>query len=260
MPHLQLGVGSFQRENGILSFNNFNIKDRLVYGRTVFILLILHQIKRETENNIKTGTQNLPVMLSRSSTPVSQVYALAFWMKMLLHNFDLEQIKASVQIKCHSHNSLTPYSKSSRGFLPSLWSQKLFWFCRGFLSPLNVPTFTHLGCTTADKRERELSGQCMAGAGSIVPPSIEITEQISGVCIFAVFGGGPTFGVMNRSLAFFCRSGGSVTALSKTCMLEEEEREQLNHSPSSLGWLTPLSSYGKGEGKQRERGRRRAHT
>lgn len=68
-----------------------------------------------------------------------------------------------------------------------------------------------------------------------MPPSMEITEQISGVCIFAVFGGGPTFGVMNRSLAFFCRSGGSVTALSKTCMLEEEEREQLNHSPSSLG-------------------------
>lgn len=52
-------------------------------------------------------------------------------------------------------------------------------------------------------KERELSGQCMAGAGSVVPPSIEITEQISGVCIFAVFGGGPTFGVMNRSLAFF---------------------------------------------------------
>lgn len=54
-----------------LSFNNFNIKDRLVYGITVFIPLIRHQIKRETENNIKTGTQNLPVMLSRSSTPVT---------------------------------------------------------------------------------------------------------------------------------------------------------------------------------------------
>lgn len=51
--------------------------------------------------------------------------------------------------------------------------------------------------------ERELSGQSMAGAGGIVPPSIGITEQITGVCIFAVFGGGPTFAVMNRSLVFF---------------------------------------------------------
>lgn len=43
----------------------------------------------------------------------------------------------------------------------------------------------------------------MAIAGGIVPPSIEITEHISGVCIFAVFGGSPLFGVMNRSQAVF---------------------------------------------------------
>lgn len=43
----------------------------------------------------------------------------------------------------------------------------------------------------------------MAGAGGIVPPSIGITEQISGVGNFAVFGGGPTFPVMNRSPVFF---------------------------------------------------------
>lgn len=57
--------------------------------------------------------------------------------------------------------------------------------------------------TSVANNTEELSGQSMAGAGGIVPPSIGITEQISGVCIFAVFGGGPTFAVMNRSLVFF---------------------------------------------------------
>ncbi len=42
----------------------------------------------------------------------------------------------------------------------------------------------------------------MAGAGVVVPPSNGITKLISGVRIFAIFGGGPTFMVMNRSLVF----------------------------------------------------------
>lgn len=33
-----------------------------------------------------------------------------------------------------------------------------------------------------------------------MPPSVGISDYISGVCILAVFGGGPTFVVMNRSL------------------------------------------------------------
>lgn len=43
----------------------------------------------------------------------------------------------------------------------------------------------------------------MAGAGGIMPPSLEICEDISAVCIFAGFGGGPAFGVMNSSGAVF---------------------------------------------------------
>lgn len=53
------------------------------------------------------------------------------------------------------------------------------------------------------KQKGELSGQCMAAAGNIVPPSIKISEQISGVCISAIHGGGPAFGVMKRSAEFF---------------------------------------------------------
>ena len=65
-----------------------------------------------------------------------------------------------------------------------------------------MPTFTQRGYGMANNTE-ELSGQSMAGAGGTVPSSIGIIEQISGVCIFAVFGGGPTFVVMNRSVVCF---------------------------------------------------------
>lgn len=58
----------------------------------------------------------------------------------------------------------------------------------------------------------------MAAAAGIVPPSLEICEDISAVCIFAVFGGGPTFGIMNSSRAvfffFFLSAKESATAVS----------------------------------------------
>lgn len=48
----------------------------------------------------------------------------------------------------------------------------------------------------------------------------------------------------------------------QTWMLKEEEREQLNHSLSSQGWLTPLSSYRRGGrvggGRREERRERQA--
>lgn len=44
--------------------------------------------------------------------------------------------------------------------------------------------------------------QTMARAGSIVPPSVGMTEKKSGVCILAVFKVDPTFAVINRLLEF----------------------------------------------------------
>ncbi len=129
-------------------------------------------------------------------------------MKTSLHNFDLELIKASIPTECQSHsNSLTPVVKMAEDFSLYCDYKSSSGAVGGFLSPHIVPTFTQLGYSTASNTE-DLSGQSMAGAGGIVPPSIGITEQISGVCIFAVFGGGPTFAVMNRSLVFFAREEG----------------------------------------------------
>lgn len=72
-----------------------------------------------------------------------------------------------------------------------------------FYRPILCPHL--LGCATAPQTiERELSQRNMAGADGIVPPSIGITRQISGVCIFLLsLGGGPTFAVMNGSLVCF---------------------------------------------------------
>jgi len=91
-----------------------------------------------------------------------------------------------------------------------------------------VPTFTQL-------QPRETIKKSYQGEARQEPASTGRTEQISALCIYAVFGGGSTFAVMNRSLVFFVGVEGSATALFEKCTFKEEEREQLNHSPSSLG-------------------------
>lgn len=178
------------------SFNNYDIKNKSnTYFFYVFPLILYH-VKIETENIIKTAKQ--PALLSQDTIPVSQVHA-----SELLR---LEWKCCSIILTCSKSNSpcqpSASHTTTAEGF--SLYcdykssSGAVGVFYRPILCPHS------LGWATAQQTiERELSGQSMAGAGGIVPPSIGITEQITGVCIFAVFGGGPTFAVMNRSLVFF---------------------------------------------------------
>lgn len=109
--------------------------------------------------------------------------------------------------KCH--NFRTPIEKTEEGFSVCSWLQKLFWCCGVFDHPLIVHIFTQLSCNTVNKREREsYQGNTWQEQSSLATTSTEIREQISEVCIFAVFGGGPTFGIMNSLLVFIVRVDG----------------------------------------------------
>lgn len=65
-------------------------------------------------------------------------------MKMSLHNFDLELIKASIPTECQSHNnSLTPVVKMAEDFSLYCDYKSSSGPVGVFLSPHIVPTFTH---------------------------------------------------------------------------------------------------------------------
>lgn len=87
--------------------------------------------------------------------------------------------------------------------------------------------------TTRETIKKSYQGE--ARQEQAVPASTGRAEQMSALCIYAVFGGGSTVAVTDRSPVFFVGVEGSATTLFEKCTFKEEEREQLNHSPSSLG-------------------------
>lgn len=107
----------------------------------------------------------------------------------------------------------------------------------GFIAPLPcMPTFAHSGCTSANnKRQRVI--RAMHGRNQRYCATINGDNGANFLSVYfcCLWRRSNLWG--NEWVAcVFCQRGGSVTALCETRMLEEEkEREQLNHSPSSLG-------------------------
>lgn len=158
---------------------------------------ILHPIKIETGNIIKTGKQKQNknwhcFILNENVTP-------QFWpgANQSLHTY---RVPVTQQFS-------DPRGENGRGFFPLLWLQKLFWSCGGFSI---APYCAHIH--SRQTTQKSYQGKAWQEQAVLRRHQIGIAEHISGVCIFAVFGGGPTFVVMNRSLVFFAGEEGQWQA------------------------------------------------
>ena len=85
-------------------------------------------------------------------------------------------------------------------FFPALWSQKLLWCCRGGFHIAPHCTHTHSGA--ANNGAKVIRAKHGRSRRYCAATNRHSQSKISGVCAFAVFGGGPTFAVMSRMLRF----------------------------------------------------------
>ena len=125
--------------------------------------------------------------------------------KMMLHNSDMEK-NQSLQVSITRLFS-DPCGENSQKvffcfffFFPALWSQKLLWCCRGGFHIAPHCAHTHSGA--ANNGARVIRAKHGRSRRYCAATNRHSQSKISGVCAFAVFGGGPTFAVMSRMLRF----------------------------------------------------------